>query len=252
MKPLSVFRPLALALMGLSLSSALWAQELTVSAAASLTNAFQDVARAFEKTRPGVKVNLNFAASGPLLQQIRQGAPVDVFASADEETMDRAVAAQLMAPGRVDFASNSLVLVVPASQTKPPATLVDLSAPAYAKIAVGQPASVPVGRYTLEALRSAQLEATLQPRFIYGDSVRQVLTYVGRGEVDAGFVYRSDALLDPSKVRIALTVPTRTPVHYPIAAVQASRQPALAQDFVAYVRSAPAQAILQGYGFSKP
>ncbi|MDD0838343.1 molybdate ABC transporter substrate-binding protein [Curvibacter sp. HBC61] len=248
----SLRRLLPLGLIAWSLAAPLRAQELTVSAAASLTNAFQAVAQAFEKERPGVKVTLNFAASGPLLQQIRQGAPVDVFASADQDTMDRAVAAQLMAPGRVDFASNSLVLVVPANQTQPPSSLADLGGPGYRKIAVGQPSSVPVGRYTLEALRAAQLDAPLQPRFIYGDSVRQVLTYVGRQEVDAGFVYRTDALLDPSKVRIAFSVPTATPVRYPVAVVKASRQPALAQAFVDYLRSAPAQALLQGHGFSKP
>lgn len=252
MKSQPWLRPLALGLIGLSLSPALWAQDLTVSAAASLTQAFQAVAQAFEKERPGVKVTLNFAASGPLLQQIRQGAPVDVFASADQETMDRAVTAQLMAPGRVDFASNSLVLVVPANQGPVPDGLADLSGPDYRRIALGQPASVPVGRYTLEALRAAQLEAPLQPRFVYGDSVRQVLTYVARQEVDAGFVYRTDALLDPSKVRIAFSVPTTTPVRYPVAVVKASRQPVLAQAFVDYLRSAPAQAVLQGHGFSKP
>ncbi|MEG1768008.1 MAG: molybdate ABC transporter substrate-binding protein, partial [Comamonas sp.] len=96
----------------LSLGSvAVYAQEVVVSAAASLTNAFQAVGQAFEKTRPGAKVTFNFAASGPLLAQIQQGAPVDVFASADQETMDRAAKANLLAAGsRADFARNTLVL----------------------------------------------------------------------------------------------------------------------------------------------
>ena len=104
-------RLVLLALMGLAPGLALAqapTQELTVSAAASLTNAFQDIAKAFERAHPGSKVVLNFAASGPLLQQIRQGAPVDVFASADQETMDKAAAAQLLAPGRVDSPPTSI------------------------------------------------------------------------------------------------------------------------------------------------
>lgn len=227
-------------------------QELTVSAAASLTNAFQDIARAFEKAHPGSKLVLNFAASGPLLQQIRQGAPVDVFASADQETMDKAAAAQLLAPGRVDFAANTLVLVQPAAASANPKSLADLAAPAWRRLATGSPATVPVGRYTLEAVKAAGLEAELQPRWIYGDSVRQVLAYVARGEVDAGFVYRTDALIEKDKVRIAFSVPTRPPVSYPIAPVAASKNLALAQSFIGFVRSAPGQEILAGYGFARP
>src|SRR5450830_96055 len=213
-------RLVLLALMGLAPGLALAqasVQELTVSAAASLTNAFQDIAKGFEKAHPGSKVVLNFAASGPLLQQIRQGAPVDVFASADQETMDKAAAAQLLAPGRVDFAANTLVVVQPVAATSSPKALADLAAPAFKRLSTGSPASVPVGRYTLEAVKTAGLEAELQPRWIYADSVRQVLAYVARGEVDAGFVYRTDA-----------------------------------QSFISYVLSARAQEILAGYGFAKP
>ena len=228
------------------------AQELTVSAAASLTNAFQDIAKAFEKSHPGSKVVLNFAASGPLLQQIRQGAPVDVFASADQETMDKAAAAQLLSPGRVDFAANTLVLVQPASATTTPKALADLASPVYKRLSTGSPATVPVGRYTLEAVKAAGLESEFQPRWIYADSVRQVLAYVARGEVDAGFVYRTDALIEKDRVRIAFTVPTGTRVSYPIAPVAAGKNQALAQSFISYVRSASAQEILAAYGFSRP
>src|SRR5450830_865094 len=245
-------RLVLLALMGLAPGLALAqasVQELTVSAAASLTNAFQDIAKGFEKAHPGSKVVLNFAASGPLLQQIRQGAPVDVFASADQETMDKAAAAQLLAPGRVDFAANTLVVVQPVAATSSPKALADL---AFKRLSTGSPASVPVGRYTLEAVKTAGLEAELQPRWIYADSVRQVLAYVARGEVDAGFVYRTDALIEKDRVRIAFTVPTGTRVSYPIAPVAAGKNAALAQSFISYVRSAPAQEILAGYGFAKP
>lgn len=231
---------------------ALHAQELTVSAAASLTNAFQAIGQAFEKTRPGVKIVFNFAASGPLLAQIQQGAPVDVFASADQETMDRAAKARLLLDGtRADFARNTLVLVVPATAAAPQ-KLADVDGPTYRRIATGTPSAVPVGRYTMTAVQDAGLADALAPKWIYGESVRQVLNYVARGEVDAGFVYRTDALIEKDKTRIALTVPTRTPVSYPIAQVTASKNAALGRDFVAFVRSDAGQRILDGFGFSRP
>lgn len=234
-------------------SVALHAQEMVVSAAASLTNAFQAIGQAFEKTRPGVKVTFNFAASGPLLAQIQQGAPVDVFASADQETMDRAAKAGLLADGtRADFARNTLVLIVPATAPAGPQRLADLGSAAYRRIATGTPSSVPVGRYTVAAVQDAGLAAAMAPKWIYGESVRQVLNYVARGEVDAGFVYRTDALIEKDKTRIALTVPTGTPVSYPIAQVATSKNAAVGKDFIAFVRSDAGQRILDGFGFSKP
>ena len=229
------------------------AQDLVVSAAASLTNAFQAVGAAFEKAHPGSKVTFNFAASGPLLAQIQQGAPVDVFASADQETMNRAAAARLLAEStRADFAKNTLVLIVPATSSPAPTALGDLAGPAFKRVSTGTPATVPVGRYTIEAVQKAGLAAALEPKWIYGESVRQVLNYVSRGEVDAGFVYRTDALIERDKTRIAFIVPTRTTVSYPIAQIAASKNAALGKDFVAFVRSAPGQQILEGFGFSQP
>jgi molybdate transport system substrate-binding protein len=230
------------------------AQEIVVSAAASLTNAFNSIGTAFERARPGARVVFNFAASGPLLAQIRQGAPVDVFASADQETMDRAEKEALLASGtRVDFARNSLVLVVPAAGARAPGSLDELaSGGAWRKIATGTPATVPAGRYTEQAVRQAGLAPALAPRWIYGESVRQVLNYVARGEVDAGFVYRTDALLEREKTRIAFTVPTTTPVSYPIARIATGGQGALAGEFIAFVRGGEGRRILGEFGFSPP
>ncbi|MGI4778644.1 MAG: molybdate ABC transporter substrate-binding protein [Janthinobacterium lividum] len=230
------------------------AQDLVVSAGASLTNAFRSVGAAFEKAHPGTKVTFNFAASGPLLAQIQQGAPVDVFASADQETMNRAATARLLAEGtRADFAQNTLVLIVPVSSSIPvPAGLADLGGAAFKRVSTGTPATVPVGRYTVEAVQKAGLAAALESKWIYGESVRQVLNYVTRDEVDAGFVYRTDALVERDRTRIAFTVPTTTPVSYPIAQIATSRNAALGKDFVAFVRSAPGQQILEGFGFSRP
>ncbi len=229
------------------------AQQLTVSAAASLTDAFKEIGPKFEAARPGASVRFNFAASGVLLQQIAQGAPADVFASADQETMNRGVEQQpAAAASRRDFAANSLVLITPAQGAPAVATLADLGKPAVKRIAVGKVASVPVGRYTQQALEGAQLWAALQPKIVFADNVRQVLDYVSRGEVEAAFVYRTDAELAKGKVAIAMTVGGHAPVTYPAAIVADSKQPALARDFVAFLAGAEAQAILARYGFGRP
>lgn len=246
-------RMVALVLGLAMVSPGLWAQEIVVSAAASLTNAFQAVGQAWEKANPGHKATFNFAASGALLAQMQQGAPVDVFASADQPTMDKAVAAKLIVSGsRADFVKNELVLVVPAKSALAPKALGDLTAADYRRIAAGTPASVPVGRYTMSVVEQAGLAAALQPKWIYGESVRQVLDYVARGEVDAGFVYRTDALVKKDETRVALLVPTTSPVTYPIAQLAASKQPAAAQSFIAFVKSPQGQQILGSFGFSRP
>ena len=244
---------LAAGLCSMALSSTLHAQTLTVSAAASLTNAFQSIGQAYEKAHPGSKITFNFAASGPLLAQIQQGAPVDGFASADQVTMDRAATAKLLADGtRADFAQNTLVVIVPSSAAKTPQSLQDLTGAEFKRIATGTPTTVPVGRYTMEAVQKAGLTDALQPRWIFGESVRQVLNYVARGEVDAGFVYRTDALIEPEKTRIAFTAATQNPVSYPIAQVAASKNAEGARQFIGFVRGAQGQEILEKFGFSRP
>ncbi len=228
-------------------------QELIVSAAASLTNAFPEIGKVFEKQHPGIKIIYNFAASGTLLQQIAQGAPVDVFASADQKTMNQAVDKGLIVPAsRKNFVSNTLVLIVPEKSGFPLTALKDLAALEIKRVALGNPETVPVGRYTQEALTQAGLWETLKPKFIYGESVRQVLDYVGRGEVDAGFVFATDAAIAKGKVKTVTEVRGHQPIIYPVALVAASQKQALAQSFVDFVMSPPAQEILSKFGFGKP
>jgi molybdate transport system substrate-binding protein len=229
------------------------AADLTVSAAASLTNAFKELAPAFEARNPGTKLLLNFAASDALLAQIARGAPVDVFASADQETMDRAQAQQLLAGGsRRDFAGNSLVLVAPSDGTLALAALADLKQPAVRRIALGQPSGVPAGRYAKGALEAAKLWAEVEPKAVYAQNVRQALDYVARGEAEAGFVYGTDAALLKDKVKVALTVPTGTPIRYPVALIAGSPNPAAARAFVDYLLSPAGQAVLARHGFQAP
>jgi molybdate transport system substrate-binding protein len=229
------------------------AEQLTVSAAASLADAFREIGVRFEAARPGVTLRFNVAASGVLVQQIVQGAPVDVFASADAESIERGVQQQVLdAATRRDFARNALVLIVPAQDAPAVTALEDLRRPEVRRIALGQPATVPVGRYAKQALDAAGLWAAVQPRLVFGQNARQVLDYVARGEADAGFVYRTDAASAKDKVRVMLAVGGHAPVTYPAAVVRDSRHAALARAFVAFLTMPEAQAILARHGFDKP
>jgi molybdate transport system substrate-binding protein len=239
--------------LGICLCGAAQAGELTVSAAISLATAFKEIGANFEQAEPQAKLTFNFAASGVLLQQIERGAPVDVFATADQETMDRAAAGKLIMPGsRKSFAANRLVLVVPASNFGRVLSVTDLKQQFVKRIAIGAAASVPAGRYARDALLAAGAWDALQPKLIYAESVRQVLDYVARDEVDAGFVYLTDAQAASNRVHVVGEVATKKPVEYPIAVVAASRSPQLAQTFIAYVLSPRGQTLLEKYRFGKP
>lgn len=252
--PMKTFaaRSLAFALAA-GLAFASHAADVTVSAAASLTNAFREIAPLFESANPGTKVQLNFAASGALLQQIAKGAPADVFASADQETMDQAQTQGLVKEARRrNFVSNALVVIVPSASANVPKSTNDLTQPAYARIAIGLPASVPVGRYTKGVLQDSNLWGAIEPKMIGATNVRQALDYVARGEVDAGFVYSTDAAIMLDKVKVALTVPTPKPILYPVAPLPAGPNATQGEKFVDFLFTPPAQAILSKHGFGKP
>ena len=241
------------ALAALVFSATALAADLTVSAASSLTNAFKDIAQMYEAAHPGTKVQLNFGASGALLQQMAKGAPVDVFASADLETMDRAQKEGLVnAADRKDFARNKLVLIVPTDAKNMPARLDDLTQTRITRVAIANPASVPVGRYSQTALEAAKLWPALQAKAINTQNVRQSLDYVARGEVDAGFVYATDAAIMKDKVKVAFEVPLDTAIRYPIAKTATSPHAAQATSFINYLSTPAAQGILGKYGFAKP
>ncbi len=230
-----------------------FAADLVVSAAASLTNAFKTLAQQYEKGHPETKVVLNFGASDVLMQQIVRGAPADVFASADQDAMNRAEAEKVIQPAsRKDFAANQVVLIVPADSKLGIGALRDLTRADVKRVAYGNPSSVPVGRYTKGALEAENLWEAVSAKGVPAQNVRQSLDYVARGEVDAGFVFATDAAIMPDKVKVAVRVPNRTPVTYPIAIITQTKQPTQAASFVQYVLSADGQAVLAGYGFQKP
>ena len=229
------------------------AAELTVSAASSLTEGFREIAGAYGARYPDARVDLNFAASGVLLQQVARGAPVDVLAFADQATMDQAAQRGLVDPStRQVFATNTLWVVVPPRTSSAPTSLAALAGPAVGRVTIGNPDSVPAGRYARQALQQAGLWPSLQAKLILAQNVRQSLDYVARGEVDAGFVYATDAQAMPDRVRRAFQMPLSTGISYPLAMVKGSGNADEARRFIAFVRSPAGQAILQRHGFGSP
>ena len=232
-------------------SLAAQAQTITVSVAASLGDAMRELAPIFEATYPGQRVSVNVGASGALVQQAVRGAPTDVLVTADSLTMDQAEAKGLLAPGsRRAMATNTLVLIQKVGAA-PLASLEDLAGAAVGRIGMGQPDTVPAGRLAQAALEEAKLWPRVKPKVVNAFSVRQVLDYVSRGEVDAGFVYTSDAQRAGSRVRVALKV-TTPPIVATVAPMVASNQSAIAARFVEFVQTPRAQAVLLRHGFGKP
>jgi len=224
-----------------------------VLAAQSLIDAFTAVKTAYQQTHPGVQLELTTASSGQLRAQIEGGAPADVFASASQHHMNLLAKKTLVVPGtRQDFAGNRMVLIVP-QQSKLTAPQ-ELTSAAVTHIAIGDWSHVPAGRYAREVLISQGLFEPLQAKLRQCQNVRQVLTYVAAGEVEAGFVYQTDATREQDRVKVVWTAPatTHTAIRLPIAVVTASQRQGDAQRFVAFVSSPAGQAILGEHGFVVP
>ncbi|HUZ45282.1 MAG TPA: molybdate ABC transporter substrate-binding protein [Terriglobia bacterium] len=226
-------------------------QNIVVSAAVSLENAFGEIARLYT-AQTGTKVDFSFGGSGELEKQIEAGAPVDVFASAGAKEMDELQAQGLIVvSSRTDFAGNSLVLVVPADSKLGLASFPQLAEPRVKRIAIGNPQTVPAGLYARQSLRHLHLWSRLHPRLIFAEDVRQALDYVMRDEVNAGIVYSTDVPIAHGKVTIAAQAPEGSygPVLYPIARVKGCSHPEAAESFIRLVLSRQGKGILSKYGF---
>ena len=216
--------------------------EITVSAASSLSDAFKDIGAGFQAKHPEVKINFNFGASGVLQKQIEQGASVDIFASASPVEMDALDGKGLIIKDtRINFTRNKLVIIAPSRLTAEELKNLD-------KIAICDPKIAPAGRYAQTFLENAGIYEAVKPKLIFAENVRQVLDYVERGEVDAGFVYFSDTLKSNKSVS-----PVNDSLYplilYPIAVIKDSKQSAISGQFIEYVQSAEGQAILRKNGF---
>lgn len=240
-------------------SSPLEPADLTVFAAASLTEAFTQVGQAFEVDHPGVTVTFNFGGSQQLAQQLNQGAPADVFASANNTQMGGAIAGgRVISGSQQAFVRNRLVVVYPADNPANLTGLPDLTQPGLRLILAA--AEVPVGRYSVEFLDKAAQDPTFGEAFktqvlanvvSYEQNVKVVLTKVVLGEGDAGIVYTSDVTPDVSDQVGRLEIPDalNTIAVYPIAPVSDAVYPVQAQAFVDYVLSPAGQAVLAEFGF---
>jgi molybdate transport system substrate-binding protein len=227
-------------------------QEIIVSAAISLKNAFEEIGKLFEGKYKGVKVSFNFGASGDLVRQIEGGAPVDVFASAAQKDMDEAEKKGLIVPdSRVNFAGNSIVLIIPADSKIRIQTFQDLGLNQVGKIAAGNPKTVPAGRYAEEVFVHFKLLPAIKEKLVYAEHVRQVLDYVARGEVDAGVVYSTDAMVRAKDIKLVVVAPEEShrPVIYPAAVVTKTGKQGLAKAFVTLLASEEAGKVLEQYGF---
>jgi molybdate transport system substrate-binding protein len=231
------------------------AQEVTLSVAISMREAVQELGRSFSASRPGLTLRYNFGASGDLQKQIEAGAPVDLFISAAQRQMDELEKQRLIvATSRRVFARNVLVAVKPSDSRVDVSKPADLLGARVTRIALGQPKTVPAGQYAEESLRALGLWDRLQPKLVFAENVRQVLDYVARGEVEAGFVYTTDAAVRASEVKEAFRAPEDTyrPVLYPAAVVVGAKQPVIAQAFLDLLVSRDGQAVLAKHGFQPP
>lgn len=224
--------------------------ELTISAAASLTDALEEILPIFKANHPDIQLTFNFGSSGALQQQIEQGAPADLFLSAADKNMQALIDNKLIMEGYSEtLLTNELVLVSSSDSEIEITSEADLAKSEVKVVAIGIPESVPAGSYAKEALEGLGLYDELLPKVVQAKDVRQVLQYVETGNADAGFVYKTDAIL--SKVNIAHTVDPElyTPIHYPIGIIEASKHKEEAKVFYDFLKSDEAQAVFESYGF---
>jgi len=226
------------------------ADELTVSAAISLKDALDEISHLYASEHPGTDVHFNLGGSGTLQRQIEQGAPVDVFISASPKDMDSLASQGLLLPDtRKDLVRNSVVLIVPAGSTGV-SGFQDLTKAAVKTVAVGEPETVPAGKYAQEVLTHLGIYDQLKPKLVLAKDVRQVLTYVETGNADAGVVYATDAKIS-KKVTVVATASadSHSPVVYPAAVIKDSKNVAGAKAFLKFLTGEKAKAVFQKYGF---
>jgi molybdate transport system substrate-binding protein len=237
-------------LMLLAPASPLCAEEVTVFAAASLTDSLKDIAIAYEK-QSGDKIVFNFAASSTLARQIEAGGPADIFFSADEAQMDRLEKKGLIDPAtRKSRLGNSLVVVVPSDSTLQIKSASDLTNASVKQIALADPKAVPAGVYAKGWLTRQQLWPAIEPKVVPTENVRAALAAVASGNVELGVVYKTDAAISKN-VKIAYAVPRADSpdISYPMALVKDSKQPAAAGKFLSYLSSEEAGQVFTRFGF---
>lgn len=226
------------------------AAEVTVFAAASLSDALTEIAKTYEATSSD-KLRFNFGASSTLARQIKEGAPADVFFSADEAKMDDLAHAGLIdATTRTSLLSNTLVIVVHRDSAVSIAAPDDLDRATVRRLALAETRTVPAGIYAREYLQGIDLWSKVSSKVIPTENVRTALAAVEAGNADAGIVYKTDALIS-KKVKIAFEVPSvqGPKIAYPVAVIQTSKKAAVATALVRYLEGKEARAVFVKHGF---
>ena len=225
--------------------------ELHVSAAASLTDAMNELAALYAKENPNVKIIFNFGSSGALQQAIENGGETDLFFSAAQKQMNALEAKGELAEGtRKDLLRNEVVLIVPIDSDKDLSSFDDLTRADIEKIALGEPKGVPVGQYSEEIFTALNILDAIKAKAVYGSDVRQVLAWTETGEVDCGIVYATDAAItDKVKVICAAPEGSHKPVIYPAAVIKSSKHLDDAKKFLDFTSSDAAKAVFDKYGF---
>jgi molybdate transport system substrate-binding protein len=239
----------------LATSTAAYGQEATLSVAISMKDVVEELGRGFMAARPGVTLRYNFGSSGELQKQIEAGAPVDLFISAAQRQMDELQAKGLIvAASRKVFARNALTVIKPIDSKVDIAKPADLLDARVTRIVVGNPKIVPAGQYAEESLKALGLWDRLQPKLVFSENVRQALDYVARGEVDAGFVFTTDAATRAQQVKEAFrpAEDTYRPVFYPAAVIAAAKRAAIAQAYLDLLTGREGQSVLGRFGFLPP
>ena len=225
--------------------------KLNVSAALSLTDALKEINSLYMQEKPNVTITPNFASSGTLQKQIENGAPADVFISAAAAQMDALQEQGLILDDtRQNLLNNKVVLIVPSDSTLNITSFTDLTSSRVEKVAMGDPEFVPAGTYGQQALDELGITAQIQSKLILGSDVRQVLTYVESGNVDAGIVFYTDAKTS-TKAKIVASAPDdiNAKIVYPVAVIKASKNPDAAKDYENFLFSQQAKEIFEKYGF---
>ncbi len=225
--------------------------EINVSAAASLTDALTEIQAEYEM-QTDVGILFNFAASGALQKQIREGAPCDLFLSASKEHMDALEAEGLIFPEtRTDLLGNALTLIVSSEQAENVTSYEDLIKPELTGISIGTPESVPAGNYAKQALQNLKIWDKIEDKLIYAKDVRQVLEYVDTGNADCGLVYKSDTLaMKTGIVVMDLPEASHDPIVYPAALIKDSGQAKAATEFYQFLKTDYAAGVFEKYGFT--
>ena len=225
-------------------------EPITVSAAVSLTEVLQEVAKAYGQTGGGT-VRFNFSASNVLARQIVDGAPVDLFISADEAQMDVVAKAGLLADGsRIDLLGNRLAIVVSPERQRVLSGVRDLIDPSFKRIAIGDPSGVPAGGYAKQALERAQIWDQVQPRLVLSASARAALGAVDAGNADAAIVYRTDTRVAKRAVVVWIAPIWEGPrIVYPAALIKGGSAQAQARRFLDFLRSATATRVFEQFEF---